>query len=121
MLRALCLAMTVLVLPLEAAAADAVPNLGANAALKYWQGFANLPKFTDAEQKKLNAGGHTMALDAQARKIVTRAAYSLRMMHHGAALPRCDWGIGWEEGIEVRLPHVDAARALSSLACLRAR
>src|SRR5262249_25692455 len=43
-------------------------------------------------------------------------------MHHGAMLPRCDWGIDWEaDGIEVLLPQMSAARVLSSLACLRAR
>jgi hypothetical protein len=122
MLRALALAMTVLVLPWEYAQADAPPNLDANAALKYWQAFATLPRFTAAEQKKLHAECLTMPLNAQARKFVSRAAYSLRMLHRGAALPRCDWGIGWaEEGIDVRLPHNDGARVLTSLACLRAR
>jgi hypothetical protein len=43
------------------------------------------------------------------------------MMRGGAALPRCEWAIGFEEGIFARLPHADAARALASVACLRAR
>src|SRR5690348_15683673 len=51
MLRAVCLAMSVLVLPLELATAEAPPDAGANAALKYWQAFATLPRFTDNEQK----------------------------------------------------------------------
>jgi hypothetical protein len=121
MLRALCLAMTILVLPLESASADAAPDPGENAALKYWQAFATLPKFTDAEGQKLNAECLTMPLDAHAREVVTRAEYALQMMHHGAALPRCDWGLGYEEGIYTRLPQGPAARELSALACLRAR
>ena len=122
MLRALCLAMAILVLPSGHASADAPSDLGANAALKYWQAFATLPKFTDAEQTKLMAEHLTMPLDAQAKESVSKAEYALRMMHHGATLPRCDWGIGWEEdGIEVLLPQMSAARVLSSLACLRAR
>jgi hypothetical protein len=121
MLRARFLAMTIFLFPLASVFADAGPDLGANAALKYWQAFATLPKFTDAEAQKLGAGYLTMPLDAQAREIVNRAGYSLLMMHHGAALPRCDWGIGTEEGIHVRLPHGPAARLLSTLACLRAR
>ncbi|HEV3259691.1 MAG TPA: hypothetical protein VG013_22680 [Gemmataceae bacterium] len=120
MLRALYLAMTILVLPLGRASADARPDLGANAALKYWQALATLPKFTNAEQKKLGES-LTRPLDAQARELVTKAEYALRMMHRGAALPRCDWGLPPEEGLYVRLPHVDGARVLSSLACLRAR
>jgi hypothetical protein len=63
----------------------------------------------------------TMPLDEHAKQIVARAEYALQMMHRAAALPRCDWGIGYEEGIETRLPHGQAARVLSDLACLRAR
>lgn len=122
MLRALCLAMATLVLPPGLAAADAPSDLGANAALKYWQAFATMPKFTDAEESRLIAEYLTMPLDAQAKESVSKAEYALRMMRHGARLPRCDWGIGWEEdGIEVLLPQMPAARVLSSLACLRAR
>ena len=119
---ALCVSSTaILVLPSGHASADAPSDLGANAALKYWQAFATLPKFTDAEQSRLMAEHLTMPLDAQAKESVSKAEYALRMMHHGARLPRCDWGIGWEEdGVEVLLPQMAAARVLSSLACLRA-
>jgi hypothetical protein len=119
---ALCLALTLLMLAVGSASADPPPDLGANAALKYWRAIATLPKFTDAEQTKLVAEFPTMPLDAHTREIVAKADYALRMMHQGAALPRCDWGIDWEaEGIEALLPYLSAARVLSSLACLRAR
>jgi hypothetical protein len=122
MLRALCLATTILALPSGHASAEAPSDLGANAALKYWQAFATLPKFTDAEQTRLMSEHLTMPLDAQTREIVSKAEYSLRMMHHAGALPDCDWGIDWEaDGIEVLLPQMGAARVLSSIACLRAR
>lgn len=122
MLRALCLATTIFLSALGHSSADAPSGLGANAALKYWQAFASLPKFTDAEQTKLMAEHLTMPLDAQSRESVTKAEYALRMMYHGTVLPRCDWGIDWEaDGIEVLLPQMTAARVLSSLACLRAR
>jgi hypothetical protein len=122
MLRALCLAMTFLVLPLDRASADTDPDLGANAALKYWQAFATLPPLTATEQRTLNAECLTMPLDDRARGMVARAAYSLRMLHYGAALSRCNWSLNLkEEGIGVLLPHNDAARVLASLACLQAR
>jgi hypothetical protein len=122
MLRALCLATAILALASGQASTEAASDLGANAALMYWQAFATLPKFTDAEQTRLMSEHLTMPLDAHAKEIVSNAEYSLRMMHHGAMLPRCDWGIDWEaDGIEVRLPQIGAARVLSSLACLRAR
>ena len=54
MLRALCLAMAIVVLPMGSASADASPRPASNAALKYWQAFSTLPKFTDAEQTKIH-------------------------------------------------------------------
>jgi hypothetical protein len=96
--------------------------LGANAALQYWQAFASLPRLSDAEQKKLLADCLTMPLDAHARELVTKAAYALRRMHDGAALPRCDWGLPSEdEGVGILLFHNDGARVLCALTCLRAR
>jgi len=119
MLRALCLAITILALPSGYASAEAPSDLGANAALKYWQAFASLPRFTDAEQTRLMSEHLTMPLDAQTREIVSKAEYSLRMMHHAEVLPACDWGIDWEaDGIEVLLPQMGAARVLSSLNAL---
>src|SRR6185312_6219422 len=110
MLRAVFLAMAVLVIPLKSATADTTSDMGANAALKYWQAFAQLPRLTDAQERKLNAEFLTMPLDASAREIVAKADYALRMMHRGSSLPRCDWGLGYEEGIELLLPHAQAAR-----------
>jgi hypothetical protein len=120
-LRTLFLAMTIFELPLAYASADDPPAPGANAALKYWQAFATLPQLTEAEGRKLNAECLTMPLDDQAREIVAKAEYSLQMMHYGAALPRCEWGIGYEEGFYTRLPQANASQVLSCLACLRAR
>jgi hypothetical protein len=120
MLRASCLAVTILLLPSVSGFADERTDPDGNAALKYWQAFATLPQFTEAENKKI-AESLTTPLDDLARKIVGDADYSLRMMHYGAAQPRCDWGMGHEEGIYTRLPQANAARVLSSLACLRAR
>jgi hypothetical protein len=120
--RAVFLAMTMLVLPLGLATAGAPPNADANAALKYWQAFATLPRFTDDEQKNKLAESLNKPLDAQARQMVTRAAYSLRMLHYGAAQTRCEWGIAYEdEGLSVLCPHREAARVLCNLACLSAR
>ena len=48
MLRALCLSMTVLVLPSSYVSADTPSDPSGNAALKYWQAFATMPKLSDA-------------------------------------------------------------------------
>ena len=65
MLRVFYLAMTILLLPLEPASADAPSDLEANAALKYWRAFPQLPTLTEAEQHKLAAECLTMPLDAR--------------------------------------------------------
>jgi RNA polymerase sigma factor (sigma-70 family) len=98
------------------------PGRGANAALSYRQAFIALRRGTKPlGEKKIRGECLTMSLDAQAREVVTKAAYALRMMQRGAALPRCDWAIDREGGIELSFTHADGARVLSSLACLRAR
>jgi hypothetical protein len=121
MVRALCLIVAFVGLLPAFASANGDPDLGANAALKYWQAFAQLPPLTHSEQNKLTAECVTMPLDAHVRELVTRSAYALQMMHYGALLRRCDWGIGPEEGINTMLPHADGAHVLSALTCLRAR
>jgi hypothetical protein len=122
MLRALCLAMTPVVLLMGSARADDSAALEVNAALVYWQAFATLPTLTHDEQGRLGSECLTMPLDDSARELVNKAGYSLTMMHRGAAVPRCGWAIDWDEdGIDALLPHASAARVLSSLACLRAR
>jgi hypothetical protein len=120
MLRALCLATTVVLLPLNSAFENPEPGSAGNAALKYWQAFATLPTFNDAETRKL-AEVLTTRPDDLTRKILTDADYSLKMMHYGAKLPHCDWGVDHEEGIFTRLPQANAARVLAAVACLRAR
>lgn len=119
MLRAMLLSISVLALSVSSAFAEANPD--PNAALKYWQGFAQLNKLAEPEIQKVGNESLTMPLDASARDLVTRAEYALRMMHRGSALPYCNWGISYEDGIEVLLPHLGAARTLAFLAALRAR
>jgi hypothetical protein len=121
MVRALCLILAFAGFPPAFASSNGDPDLGANAALKYWQAFAQLPPLTHSEHDKLVTECVTMPLDAHAREFVARSAYALQMMHYGAALRRCNWGIGPEEGINTLLPHADGAHVLSALACLRAR
>jgi hypothetical protein len=122
MLRASFLAVTVLMFSLGYANAGAPPESNANAALQYWQAFATLPKLTDGEAHKLWTEYLTMPLDGHAHDLVTKSDYALKMLHRGAGLSRCDWGINFaEDGIGVLLPHLQAARTLGYLACLRAR
>ncbi|PYK09197.1 MAG: hypothetical protein DME61_07335, partial [Verrucomicrobia bacterium] len=116
MLRAACLAFLVVAQPMDSARAA---DRGENAALKYWQAFATMPKLSDAEQNRL-ADYPAKPLDAHSRETVTQAEYALQMMRRGAALRNCDWGVSYEDGVFLLLPQGSAARLLTSLARLRA-
>jgi hypothetical protein len=121
MLRVHFAAVALLFLPFCRCWADDPFDLGSNAALKYWQAFAQIPKLTDAESTKLRAESLSAPIDAHSRELTSKADYALRMMQRAAALPRCNWGISFEDGMGVLLPHLPAARTLADLACLRAR
>ncbi len=120
MLRALSLAMAILLLPCEPASAGVLDDPGGNAALTYWQAFATLPRFTQAENQKIGEC-LTTPLDESARNMLTQSEYALQMLHRAAAQQGCDWGISYQDGVFTRLPHADAARVLCSLACMRRR
>jgi hypothetical protein len=105
---------------LGTALADTPLEPGANAALKYWQAFATLPKLSDADSQRLSARRTEEPLNDQDRQVTSAAEYALTMLQRGAALPRCDWGIGYDDGIFLRTPQFGGSYTLSSLACLRA-
>jgi hypothetical protein len=112
-----------IVLPLSSARAqtpDARSDLGANAAMKYWQAFALLPAL-DADQEKLLSDWNTVPFDAAALKLLEVSQGSLDYLHRGASLPRCDWSLDYEDGIRMRLPYLVKARSLSRLGALHAR
>jgi hypothetical protein len=107
--------------PPPAPGAD-TPGLGANAALKYWQAFAQLPTLDEAQQKRLGEW-NTKPVDADARKLLaaTGVEVSLKYLRRGDALPRCDWSLDYEDGIGLLLPHLGRARTLAAYAALRSR
>lgn len=96
------------------------PDLAANAALKYWQAFAHLPPRDDAQQKRLK-DWRTVPLDDAARKLAGESEKCFVYLRRGAALPRCDWSLDYEDGVQLLLPHLVKARTLTLFACLRAR
>jgi hypothetical protein len=95
------------------------PNLGANAAMKYWQAFEQMPHGEDAQ--KLLEQWNTVPLDDPARKLIDKGQVSLVYLHRGASLERCDWSLDYEDGPTLLMPHLAKSRDLARLACLRAR
>jgi hypothetical protein len=99
---------------------QAAPPSNDNAALLYWQGFAMLRQW-DEKQQKIVDDWQTTPLDAEAVKVIELTRVSLKSLHYGAKLRRCDWGYPLEEGPELLLPHLQKSRELAKYACLRAR
>ena len=102
-------------------AAPAVGNdLAANAALQYWQAFALMPAL-DKDQEKLLADWSKVPLNETALTLVAASEESRRYLLRGAKLRGCDWGLDYEDGIELLLPHLNKAREMARLAALHAR
>jgi hypothetical protein len=96
-------------------------DLAANAAVQYWQAFAQMPAL-DKEQEKILAQWNTVSLDDPAvQKLIADSHPSLLYLHRGAKLERCDWGLDYGDGISLLLPHLAKSRDLARLAVLRGR
>jgi hypothetical protein len=106
--------------PATAQTPDAGPDLGANAALKYWQAFAFLPSL-DEGQEKLLEEWNKAPLDGAAEALIGKYRMSRVYLHRGAKSPRCDWGEDYEDGIRLLLPHLPKSMTLARLAALNAR
>lgn len=97
-----------------------------NAALKYWLAFEGLP---DSIRSSYVDFAYAMPMNGLLKPIppqlvrgIEKYDYSLRMMHRGAAIPYCDWGVDpSEEGPFLQLPHVSHSRRLGIVALFRAR
>ena len=107
-MRALCLSLSLLVLPLPSAFANAALDPEGNAALRKCsrQAFCDAAEVFGGGKNKTIGDCLTVPLDDSVRKILTEAEYSLQMLwSRCAALKRCDWGMSYEDGIFALLPH----------------
>jgi hypothetical protein len=96
-------------------------DLGDNAALQYWQAFSQMAAL-DEEQKKLLDEWPTVSLDDPAvQKILDESHKSMLYLRRAARCERCDWGLEYNDGIGLLLPHLAKSRELARLAALHAR
>src|SRR4051794_26181953 len=96
-------------------------GLGQNAALRYWQAFAHLPKLNEGQQALLAEPPSATRPSAEAAKLAASGKDALLYLHRGAAIGPCDWGLHTEDGPYLLLPHLGKGRDLARLACLKAR
>jgi hypothetical protein len=106
--------------PAAAQAPDGRPDLAANAAIKYWQAFAFLGTL-NKDQQKLLEEWHKAPLDAKALALINDSRNCRLYLHRGATLQRCDWGLNYEDGFRLLMPHLTKSRTLANLTALHAR
>jgi len=95
--------------------------LAANAAIQYWQAFAQMQSL-DKDQLSLLEQWQTVSADDPAvQKLLTAGQSSLLYLQRGSRLPQCDWGLEYGDGIGMLLPHLAKARDLARLAALHGR
>ena len=105
--------------PVSAQALDGKGAPTANAALRYWRAFDALSGLSK-EQEKIVEEWRSTPLD-QASAALVRDSAALKGLHQGAKAPCCDWGLNYDDGVGMLMPHLARARTLARLACLRAR
>src|SRR5262245_9190096 len=118
-----CLLLIGLACPALAAAQDPTQRspLAENAALQYWQAFAQMQSL-DKDQQKLLEEWNTVSVDDPAVvNLLTANQSSLLYMRRAAQLKTCDWGLDYGDGVGLLLAHLNKARDLARLAALHGR
>lgn len=106
--------------PAVAQSRDGKADIGANAALKYWAGFALLPSL-DQDQEKLLADWNKVPFNATALSLIDRSRNSREYLHQAVKIERCEWSLDCSQGIRLLMPHLVKSRTLAALVALDAR
>lgn len=104
-----------------AAAPDQKSELATNAALQYWQAFSQMPTLGKDERMLLGPATNESLHKPEVEKLVTSSQMSLKYLHRGVKKPACDWGLDYNDGLGLLLPHLAKGRDLALLAALHAQ
>ena len=98
---------------------------GNNAALRYWNAFAQMSDatITEAQSRQLEAiANGTSPWDESAfGKLVSDNAEAVETMVRGTSLPYCAWGLDHKLGADTPIPQIPRGRALARLNVLTAQ
>ncbi len=104
-----------------AAEPGAKTELAENAALQYWQAFSQLPSM-DKDAEKFATQWNTAPLDDPAvAKLIGDSRTTLLYLGRATKLSRCDWGLDYNDGVGLLMPHLSRSRDAARLAALDAR
>lgn len=95
--------------------ADEAPKTG-NAALRYWQAFSFLPSGPALDKLE-----EIDPASKEGEELSQSLKSSLETFHRGAQFNQCDWGLDYELGYELALPHLSKARALARSAMFESK
>lgn len=102
-------------------AAEKTPIEARNPALSYWQAAAQLPELTNAQAKQLQAlADGKVEFHAPTWDGLDFAATAAFLRKAAASSADCDWGLSWEDGPEMRVPHLAKVRELSTVVLMLA-
>src|SRR5271154_6658772 len=94
-----------------------------NAALRYWQAFAELkdPPATEEVQVAMEKtlSGEAEWNEGQLGGIIAANEIALGIMQRATKLPDCDWGVEYSRGPEASMAFVPRAHVLARLNTLR--
>ncbi len=103
--------------------AGEMPPSNINPALLYWQAFSSMEELSSAENKVLGEFlNRSVPWDeGKAQTLLAKHEKSLHRFRKAAeSKAACDWGLSYEEGPNLPLPHVSKILILSRLALLKA-
>ncbi|MGE0406528.1 MAG: hypothetical protein AB7O65_09520 [Candidatus Korobacteraceae bacterium] len=106
-------------------AAQVPKGASENAALRYWNAFAQMSdqKLTDSQIKHLEdiANGTAPWDESAFGSLLDENRDAVVTMVRGTALPYCDWGVDYQLADTAPIPQVGRGRALARLNALTAR
>ncbi len=109
----------------SAISAQAPPGAENNAALRYWNAFAQMSDITitDAQSRQLEAiANGTSPWDESAfGKLLDANAEAVETMVRGTSFPYCAWGLDLQLGAATPIPQIPRGRALARLNVLTAQ
>jgi hypothetical protein len=100
---------------------SAKSKLAENAALQYWLAFSQLPAL-DKDAENLTTQWKSAKMDDPAvARLLGDSRTTLMFLGRATKLSRCDWGLDYNDGVSLLMPHLSRSRDAARLAALDAR
>jgi len=92
-----------------------------NAALVYWRSWETVPPDAMEKVRDAYAADSTWKPDADVREALDQTGGLVTKAMKASAMPECDWGIEYSDGVGALLPHLGKLRGTARLVLADAR